>query len=171
MKIMDILVQDAVILDLASRSKRDGLAEMAGRLADKEDGLDAERLHGKSVMELLGDEPGIALVPATAVIEGENAVADREGPRLSIFVAERHPIRTPDHLVEAFARSIPCTIRLSYFHSADDPLLKYFVTPAGVDLLKAVGGDKQAISGRMITRRITRAQRRLEQHRHLQDTG
>jgi PTS system nitrogen regulatory IIA component len=44
MKIMDLLVRDAVILDLDSRSKREGLAEMAGRLAGAEPGLDAPRL-------------------------------------------------------------------------------------------------------------------------------
>lgn len=44
MKIMDILVRDAVILDLVSRTKRDSLAEMARILAGKEVGLDADRL-------------------------------------------------------------------------------------------------------------------------------
>jgi PTS system nitrogen regulatory IIA component len=44
MKIMDILARDAVILDLAAHTKREGLAEMAGRLAKAEPDLDAERL-------------------------------------------------------------------------------------------------------------------------------
>jgi PTS system nitrogen regulatory IIA component len=44
MKIMDILVKDAVILDLASRTKSDVLAEMARALAKAESGLDAEQL-------------------------------------------------------------------------------------------------------------------------------
>ena len=44
MKIMDILVRDAVILDLASHAKRDVLAEMAKRLATAEPGLDEQRL-------------------------------------------------------------------------------------------------------------------------------
>ena len=44
MKIMDILVRDAVILDLASHAKRDVLAEMAHRLAAAEPGLDEPRL-------------------------------------------------------------------------------------------------------------------------------
>jgi PTS system nitrogen regulatory IIA component len=44
MKIMDILARDAVILDLAARTKREGLAEMAGQLAKAEPDLDAERL-------------------------------------------------------------------------------------------------------------------------------
>ncbi|HTF34402.1 MAG TPA: PTS sugar transporter subunit IIA [Myxococcota bacterium] len=44
MKIMDILVRDAVILDLSSHAKRDVLAEMAQRLAAAEPGLDEQRL-------------------------------------------------------------------------------------------------------------------------------
>jgi PTS system nitrogen regulatory IIA component len=44
MKIMDILVRDAVILDLASQDKADLLAEMAGNLAKAVPSIDAERL-------------------------------------------------------------------------------------------------------------------------------
>jgi PTS system nitrogen regulatory IIA component len=44
MKISDILVRDAVILDLAARDKRDVLAEMAKALAGAESGLDEARL-------------------------------------------------------------------------------------------------------------------------------
>lgn len=122
-----------------------------------------DRLHGMNVVQLLEGAPKVALVPANAVIEGEETLPPAGSPNVSIFVAERHPIRTPDHLVEAFARSIPCSIRLSYFLSADEPLMKFFVTPAGVNLLRTVGSKNHAVSSRMITRRITRAQRRLEQ--------
>ncbi len=44
MKIMDILVRDAVIVDLASETKSDVLAEMASALAKAEPALDAGRL-------------------------------------------------------------------------------------------------------------------------------
>jgi PTS system nitrogen regulatory IIA component len=44
MKIMDILVRDAVILDLGSKTKRDVLAEMAQALAAAVPSLDADRL-------------------------------------------------------------------------------------------------------------------------------
>ena len=44
MKIMDILVKDAVILDLGVRNKRDVLAEMAHALAKVEPQIDANRL-------------------------------------------------------------------------------------------------------------------------------
>jgi PTS system nitrogen regulatory IIA component len=44
MKISDILVRDAVILDLAARAKRDVLAEMAKALANAVAGLDEAKL-------------------------------------------------------------------------------------------------------------------------------
>jgi len=44
MKIMDILVREAVILDLSSSSKDDVLGEMAQALAAAEPSIDAERL-------------------------------------------------------------------------------------------------------------------------------
>jgi PTS system nitrogen regulatory IIA component len=44
MKIMDILVRDAVILDLESQDKREVLEELARALAGAEADLDAERL-------------------------------------------------------------------------------------------------------------------------------
>ena len=44
MKIMDILVREAVILDLEARTKQDGLSEMATRLAEAEPGLDRAEL-------------------------------------------------------------------------------------------------------------------------------
>ena len=44
MKIMDILVRDAVILNLGVRTKREVLAEMAAALAKVEPQIDADRL-------------------------------------------------------------------------------------------------------------------------------
>ena len=44
MKIMEILVKDAVILSLGVRTKRDVLAEMAAALAKVEPQIDADRL-------------------------------------------------------------------------------------------------------------------------------
>lgn len=44
MKIMDILVKDAVILDLAASSKREALEELARALAHADSEIDADRL-------------------------------------------------------------------------------------------------------------------------------
>lgn len=65
MKIMDILVKDAVILDLAARSKDEVLREMAYSLANAEPSIDAERLLGvlleRESLQSTGIGEGVAI--------------------------------------------------------------------------------------------------------------
>jgi PTS system nitrogen regulatory IIA component len=83
MKIMDILVRDAVILDLASASKTDILAEMASNLAKAVPSLDAQRL-----LQVLIEREGLQ---STGIGEG---VAIPHGKMAGL-----------DSLVASFARS------------------------------------------------------------------
>ena len=85
MKIMDILVRDAVVLDLESRTKSEVLAEMARRLAEAETGLDAERL-----LEVLLERESLQ---STGIGEGV-AIPHGKLPGL-------------DRLMASFARSRP----------------------------------------------------------------
>jgi PTS system nitrogen regulatory IIA component len=83
MKIMDILVRDAVILDLESTSKDALLAEMAGALAKSVGSIDADRL-----VKVLRDREGLQ---STGIGEG---VAIPHGKMNGL-----------DDLVATFARS------------------------------------------------------------------
>jgi len=83
MNIMDILVKDAVILDLAVRTKRDVLAEMAAALAKVEPQIEADRL-----LEVLLEREALQ---STGIGEGV-AIPHGKMPGL-------------DRLVAAFARS------------------------------------------------------------------
>jgi PTS system nitrogen regulatory IIA component len=83
MKIMEILVKDAVILDLESDSKSEVLAEMARALAKTVSGLDAERL-----LQVLIEREGLQ---STGIGEG---VAIPHGKMAGL-----------DSLVASFARS------------------------------------------------------------------
>jgi len=85
MKIMDILVRQAVVLDLASGSKREVLAEMARALARAEPRLDAERL-----LEVLLERESLQ---STGIGEGV-AIPHGKLPGL-------------DRLLASFARSRP----------------------------------------------------------------
>lgn len=78
MKIMDILVRDAVILDLASSTKTDLLAEMASSLAKVVPSLDAERL-----LEVLIEREGLQ---STGIGEGV-AIPHGKMPGLDSLVA------------------------------------------------------------------------------------
>jgi PTS system nitrogen regulatory IIA component len=64
-KIMDILVRDAVVLNLASRQKADVLGEMARALSKAEPGLDADVLLGvleeREALQSTGIGEGVAI--------------------------------------------------------------------------------------------------------------
>ncbi len=85
MKIMDILVRDAVILDLAQEKKDEVLAEMAGALARAESSLDADRL-----LEVLVEREGLQ---STGIGDGV-AIPHGKLPGL-------------ERLLASFARSVP----------------------------------------------------------------
>lgn len=85
MKIMDILVRDAVVLDLASTTKADVLAEMARALSSSEARLGAERL-----LEVLLERESLQ---STGIGEGV-AIPHGKLPGL-------------DRLLASFARSRP----------------------------------------------------------------
>jgi len=65
MKIMDILVREAVVLDLASTAKDEALAEMAGALATAEPSLDREKLlvvlRDREALQSTGIGEGVAI--------------------------------------------------------------------------------------------------------------
>ena len=84
MKIMDILVRDAVILDLVSDTKDRVLEEMSGALAKAEAGIDADRL-----LEVLIEREALQ---STGIGEGV-AIPHGKLPGL-------------DRLVASFARSV-----------------------------------------------------------------
>ncbi len=84
MKVMDILVRDAVILDLGVRSKREVLGEMANALAKCEPQIEADRL-----LEVLLEREALQ---STGIGEG---VAIPHGKMVGL-----------DRLVASFARSV-----------------------------------------------------------------
>lgn len=65
MKIMDILVREAVVLDLASTAKDEALAEMARALAAAEPSLDADKLlavlKDREALQSTGIGEGVAI--------------------------------------------------------------------------------------------------------------
>jgi len=78
MKIMDILVREAVVLDLASTEKDEALAEMAGALAAAEPSLDRDKL-----LAVLRDRESLQ---STGIGEGV-AIPHGKIPGLSRLVA------------------------------------------------------------------------------------
>ena len=120
-------------------------------------------LEASRLLELLdGDRPRLALAPANSLVSGEQAVEKDDAQRVSMIVAERHPIRSPDQAIEQFAASLPLNTRLGYFLSLEDAIWRRSASPV-LDFLRQLGlQDDEAISGRLITSRLIATQSWIE---------
>src|SRR5690606_6152043 len=77
--------------------------------------------------------------------------------RVSVIVAERHPLRSRDAAIEAFVRSIPFRCRLGYHISLDDPLLGVFANAWVGRVFRMLGfAADEPISGDLFARHLRR---------------
>ena len=119
MKIAEILVRDAVILDLAGGSKGDVLAEMAGALAKAEPGIDEGQLRtvlmeredlqstgiGESVAIPHGKLPGLSrLLASFARSRGGIDFASIDGQPTQLFFLLVVPENSGGQHLKALAR-------------------------------------------------------------------
>ena len=81
MNIMDILVKDAVILDLGVRTKRDVLGEMAAALAKVEPQIDAGRLLEVLLEREALQSTGIGEGVAKLAARGRLQIAEQRAPQ------------------------------------------------------------------------------------------
>jgi PTS system nitrogen regulatory IIA component len=137
MKVMDILVKDAAILDLGVRTKRDVLSEMAAALAKVEPQIEADRL-----LEVLLEREELQ---STGIGEG---VAIPHGKMVGL-----------DRLVASFARSTEGV----EFDSIDGQLTYHFfllVVPehSGGQYLKALARISRFFRDVTFRQRLTNAE-------------
>jgi len=148
MKIMDILVKDAVILNLGVRTKRDVLSEMAAALAKVEPQIEADRL-----LEVLLEREELQ---STGIGEGV-AIPHGKMPGL-------------DRLVASFARS-PEGVE---FESIDGQPTHHFfllVVPehSGGQYLKALARISRFFRDAAFRERLTEAERLEEVIRAIEE--
>ena len=148
MKIMDILVKDAVILNLGVRTKRDVLGEMAAALAKVEPQIEADRL-----LEVLLEREELQ---STGIGEG---VAIPHGKMAGL-----------DRLVASFARS-PEGVE---FESIDGQPTHHFfllVVPehSGGQYLKALARISRFFRDAAFRERLTKAERLEEVIRAIEE--
>jgi PTS system nitrogen regulatory IIA component len=148
MKIMDILVKDAVILNLGVRTKRDVLGEMAAALAKVEPQIEADRL-----LEVLLEREELQ---STGIGEG---VAIPHGKMAGL-----------DRLVASFARS-PEGVE---FESIDGQPTHHFfllVVPehSGGQYLKALARISRFFRDAAFRERLTEAERLEEVIRAIEE--
>lgn len=86
-----------------------------------------------------------------------------ESRTILIAVRERHPLRSHDEAIAAYADGLPCRSRLVHHVSLDEPLMKIFAGEWVQTMLKNVGmKEDEAIESPMVARRIKDAQRKIE---------
>lgn len=93
---------------------------------------------------------------ATSLSLNESAIID-------IIVGERHPLPSVDDHLEKFADELPCRCRFSHHISLDDAVMRMFAGDWVSNMLRKMGmTEDQAIESQMISRRIRRAQQKIE---------
>lgn len=163
-----------VVEDRVWLSTRAKLAGIRRELHDRAiDGTAVVALvaHFPDVLEELrsiaSDYEGAATVAALLCRElsPENAgdLPLRESDVVDVIVAERHPLRSVDDTVIEFAEVLPCRSRIVFHVALDDPVLRVFGSESIRPMMDGLGatGD-EALTHRMITRSIRRAQEDIE---------
>lgn len=104
-------------------------------------------------------------VVAADGLEGQSAggVTFDESHSVRVIVAERHPLSSFDEAVLEFARDLPCRCSVIHHISLDDPLMRIFSAKGIRWILERLGmKEDEALTSRMITRRLEQTQRRIE---------
>jgi hypothetical protein len=78
---------------------------------------------------------------------------------LSVFVAERHFLRTHDDRVKEFAAGVEWPVSITFFLSLDEPLMRMFAGEWVGEVLRKLGlKESEAIKSSMVQRRVAAAQ-------------
>ena len=86
---------------------------------------------------------------------------------IDLIVGERHPLSSVDERLIAFADELPCRCRMTHHLSLDDPVMEVFADPWVQNLLRKLGmSEDEAIESQMVTKRISQAQKKIEQKSH-----
>ena len=117
--------------------------------------------------EIAGKAAGRVPVQAVLAEDLAQEIAGRleldETRTVDLIVCERHPLRSADDQLHEFAKNLPCRCRLVHHLSLEDPLLKIFMTPMMISLIRKTMSGDESITSRMVTRRIQATQRRINE--------
>ncbi len=122
-----------------------------------------DELH-KLAEEAGGDDCRVYAVLAADLKEAGSPVETfDESNCIDILVAERHPLWLHDERLLDYARAAPCHCRVVYHLSFDDALMRVFASERVENVLRNLGmSDDEPIKSRIVSRRVTKAQRKLQ---------
>ena len=89
-------------------------------------------------------------------IRSKSSLLKTDGPQtVSIFVLERHPLLAKDQILTKTAKRLTSPVRLGYFLSLEDDVLKQLIHEKLLLLLKQMGlTDQELITSSMLTGRL-----------------
>ncbi len=83
---------------------------------------------------------------------------------VNLIVTERHPLKSADDAIMAFAEGLPCRCNVTYHLSLEDPLIKRFIGGFVEKMLENLGmKEDEPIESQLVSRRIKAAQKKNEQ--------
>ena len=110
-----------------------------------------------------GKGPLILVTLADSLTPEQGTSESEQNPENVFFiVGERHPLRTKDDAINAFAEAVPARCSLRFHSSLQDPILKIFVGESIEKTLRGLGmSETDAITSKLVTSRLQGAQQRL----------
>ncbi len=121
-------------------------------------------IHSASIRSAFAESPVLVTLAAMLQPSLPGAAADDFEAPVSVIVTERHPLSAPDDQIESFVSGINGPSRLAYFLSFEDPLIRRWIHPRAIEILRQFGlNENELISSQMVSRTLRRRQKRAHQ--------
>ena len=89
----------------------------------------------------------------------------RSDTRLSVLVAERHPLLAEERAIDEFCRSLPCKVQRGYFLSFEDAVVSQLLDERAIQILDMFGmGQNELINSKLLSNSLDHALKKLSGH-------
>lgn len=101
--------------------------------------------------------------------QAKDQLAADQPVRISVLVAEKHPLASRDEHVQEFCQTLPCKVKWGYFLSFEDALVGKLVDERALKILDMFGmGQYEMISSKMVSNRLNVALKKMQSNYHSQ---
>jgi hypothetical protein len=97
----------------------------------------------------------LLLADTIQTVEARRIAAPSFPVEINVLVAERYPLYHRDEVLETFLKQLPFSIRVGYFLSLEDPLVRAAINETLVRLMQQMGlKPGEMISSHLVSRRL-----------------
>ena len=137
------------------------VSRLASLLRDR--AQEYEQFFALNPLELCAAAGAKIWLGAAAAFQKGSRLANSKSGKVTILVADHHPIRSRDQAVIDAAANLPCQADLCFYFSLDDPVMKRFGADTVKSLFERLGVSKdESISHPLVTAAIRNAQEKIE---------